>query len=246
MATASKKPLWISHRGYKARAVENTEAAFTAAVNKGFSALETDLRITKDRHLVLIHDPTLRRLAGDRRRVSDLTRKEIEGFRLAHGERFLFFDQFVQTFPSCTWTLDIKPENGKQTIAALAAWAQKNYFTGKLVRQAKFLCWRAAHEANLKQRFPGACCYAQRAECWRSGFSVMLKLPFLGGIRPGRTYALPPRIGHIFLFQPPAVKIFHQKKARVIAFLPPTRSLARQAVMAGFDEILTNGRIISY
>ena len=246
MANTSKKPLWISHRGHTAHAPENTRAAFFAAVNMGFSALETDLRLTKDGHLVLCHDPTLRRLAGDRRRVNDLTRKEIEGLRLAHGEKFLFFDQFAEQFKDCTWTLDIKPENGKQTISALAAWAEKNNYKKKLVKQAKFLCWRAAHELHLKQGFPGARCYAQRAECWRAGLAVVLKVPFLGDIRPGRTYALPARIGRFFLFQPSVVKIFHQKNARVIAFLPPTEFLARQAVMAGCDEILTNGRIISY
>ena len=53
-----KKPGWISHRGYKANAVENTGKAFATAVDIGFSALETDLRITKDHQIVLIHDKT--------------------------------------------------------------------------------------------------------------------------------------------------------------------------------------------
>jgi glycerophosphoryl diester phosphodiesterase len=246
MTVASNKPLWISHRGYKAHAAENTGAAFSAAVKMGFSALETDLRLTKDRQLVLIHDPTLSRLAGDRRRVSELLRKDIERFQLANGERFLFFDRFVQLFHNCTWTLDIKPETGTQTIAALAEWADKNNFTEKLFAQAKFLFWRAAHETQLKRRFPGARCYARRFECWRAGLSVIIGLPFIGGIKPGRTYALPAHIGRLFLFKPSVVKFFHRRNAKVIAFLPPTDFLARQAVLAGFDEILTNGSIISY
>ncbi len=96
MASPSpRKPVWISHRGFKANAVENTFNAFAAAVDIGFSALETDLRITKDRHIVLIHDKTLSRLANDHRRVIDLTRRELESFRLANGEQFLFFEQFA-------------------------------------------------------------------------------------------------------------------------------------------------------
>ena len=71
-------PLWISHRGYKAHAVENTRAAFEAAVAHGFTALETDLRRTRDGHLVLHHDPTLDRLAGDPRVVAGLTRAQLE------------------------------------------------------------------------------------------------------------------------------------------------------------------------
>ena len=125
-------------------------SAFKAAVEIGFSALETDLRLTKDRHIVLIHDPTLRRLTGDRRRVKNLTRKELQLFRLAHGERFLFFDEFTEMFDSCSWTLDIKPENGERTIDALIEWAQKNKYKSQLARKAKFLTWSAAHEQQLK------------------------------------------------------------------------------------------------
>ncbi len=246
MSAPFKTPLWISHRGYTAHSVENTAAAFSAAVSNGFSALETDLRLTRDRHLVLIHDPTFRRLAGDSRRVQDLTRAGVEDFCLAHGEKFLFFDQFAEKFENCRWTLDIKPETAKAAIAALAEWAEKNRFTEKLARQAKFLLWRAGHEAELKRRFPGARCYARKAECWQAGLSVVTRIPFYGGIKPGRTYALPPRIGGIFLFTPSVVNFFHRKGAKTLAFLPPTASLARCAVQAGFDEILTNGKIISY
>ena len=74
----SQKPVWISHRGYTAKAVENTAPAFQAAMDIGFKHLETDLRMTGDGQIVLIHDETLSRLANDRRRVRDLTRRELE------------------------------------------------------------------------------------------------------------------------------------------------------------------------
>lgn len=242
--SVSQPPLWISHRGFKENAVENTVAAFKAAVNIGFSALETDLRLTRDRHIVLIHDPTLRRLTGDRRRVIDLTRRELESFRLADGEGFLFFDRFAEMFKNYYWTLDIKPQNGDQTIAALDAWAQENNFKAQLVTKAKFLTWRAGHENQLKRRFPGANFYARRNECWRAGLSVITGMPFSGGIKPGRTYALPPYIGRICLFKPSVVRTFHQKNARAIAFLPQTDFLTRKAVRARFDEIITNGAVV--
>ena len=244
MTTPSlKNPVWISHRGFKANAVENTCRAFAAAVDIGFSALETDLRITKDRHIVLIHDKTISRLANDRRRVIDLTRRELESFKLANGERFFFFDQFTERFRNCSWTLDIKPENGKQTILTLTAWAQKNHFEKQLCRQAKFLTWRPGHETLLKAHFPLADCYARRVECWRAGLSVLFGLPVFGAIKPGRTYAVSPYFGKIPLFKTAVVRHFHQRNAKTIAFLPETDFLAQKAVKAGFDEILTNGKI---
>ncbi len=238
-----KKPVWISHRGFKENAVENTFRSFQAAVDTGFSALETDLRITKDHHIVLIHDKTISRLTNDRRCVSDLTRRELESFRLANGERFLFFEQFAKQFNHCFWTLDIKPENGIKTILALAAWTTKNDFSKQLVRQAKFLTWKPGHEKLLKSIFPYADCYAGKLECWRAGLSVLSGIPFLGSIKPGRTYALPPFFGRISLYKESIVRHFLQRKAKTIAFLPDSDFLAQKAVTAGFDEILTNGII---
>src|SRR4051812_20424790 len=75
-------PIWISHRGFKADAVENTRSAFQLAVGVGFTALETDLRLSSDGHIVLHHDPTLMRLAADGRHVRSLTRRELELVRL--------------------------------------------------------------------------------------------------------------------------------------------------------------------
>lgn len=239
-----KKTVWISHRGFTANAVENTCSAFAAAVDIGFSALETDLRITKDDHIVLIHDETIDRLANDCRRVRDLTRRELESFHLAHGEQFFFFEQFTEAFNNCSWTFDIKPENGNQTIQALAAWAQKNDFVKQLCQQAKFLTWKPDHETLLKLYFPWADCYAKKIECWRAGLSVLCHMPVLGSIKPGRTYALPPFFGGISLYKKSIVRPFHKQKAKTIAFLPKTDFLAQKAVTAGFDEILTNGFIL--
>lgn len=240
-----KKTVWISHRGYKASAVENTLHAFKAAVNIGFSALETDLRMTKDNHIVLIHDKTIARLAGNHTPVRKMTRREIASLRLINDERFLFFDEFVEAFAGCSWIFDIKPEFAKQTISTLAGWAQKNNFTEPLCRQAKFLTWRSGHEQLLKSFFPGASCYARKSECRQAGLSVLFGLPGFGAIKPGRTYALPPSFGMLSLFKKKIVHPFHQRNAKTIAFLPGTDFLAKKAVTAGFDEILTNG-VISY
>jgi glycerophosphoryl diester phosphodiesterase len=240
----TKKPLWISHRGYTANAVENTYAAFKAAVDIGFTFLETDLRITRDNHIVLIHDHTLNRLANDSRRVSDLARREIESFRLANGEQFFFLEQFFGSFSRCFWTFDIKPEKGKQTIQRLASWVKKNNFFTQFVGQAKFLTWKPGHEKLLNAYFPGVDYYARKTECWRAGLAALFGLPALGSIKSNRTYALPASLGNISLFEKSIVSHFHKRNARTIAFLPASDDLTRKALNANFDEILTNGKIL--
>jgi glycerophosphoryl diester phosphodiesterase len=62
----------VAHRGASADAPEHTLLAYDLALAQGADALELDLRVTADGELVVLHDPTLARTAGDARRVADL------------------------------------------------------------------------------------------------------------------------------------------------------------------------------
>ena len=60
-------PANLAHRGAADSAPENTLEAFRLAVESGAGGLELDVHLTRDGHLVVIHDPTLDRttnLAG--------------------------------------------------------------------------------------------------------------------------------------------------------------------------------------
>ena len=52
-------------------APENTLEAFRRAVSAGAHALETDLRLSRDGVVVLMHDPSLRRTFGEKALVCD-------------------------------------------------------------------------------------------------------------------------------------------------------------------------------
>jgi glycerophosphoryl diester phosphodiesterase len=54
-------PWLIAHRGASAHAPENTVPAFTLAVEQGAAFVEFDLRYTKDRRVVCLHDDSLER-----------------------------------------------------------------------------------------------------------------------------------------------------------------------------------------
>lgn len=73
-------PLIIGHRGASAVAPENTIAAFEAAINAGADGVEFDVRLSRDGVPVVIHDETLYRTSGIRRRVADLSARELEQF----------------------------------------------------------------------------------------------------------------------------------------------------------------------
>jgi glycerophosphoryl diester phosphodiesterase len=55
------KQVLIAHRGASAYAPENTMPAFELAIKQGADYLENDIQVTKDGHLVILHDTTLER-----------------------------------------------------------------------------------------------------------------------------------------------------------------------------------------
>ena len=53
----------IAHRGLSGIETENTCAAFTAAGNRSYFGIETDVHVTADGEFVIIHDDNTRRVA---------------------------------------------------------------------------------------------------------------------------------------------------------------------------------------
>jgi glycerophosphoryl diester phosphodiesterase len=245
MAADFPTPVWISHRGGRSHCPENTLAAFRGAVRQGFAVLETDLRISRDGHIVLSHDPTLLRLCGDRRRIHDLSRAELLRIPLPGGSRLLFFDEFIADFSGIRWVFDVKPEHGPETLQALSRWAAANRATDLVRAGATFLVWQPRHQRMLHRLFPGAALYPGKQACIRAGVAALLNLPAGGCIRPGKTYGLPPRLGRLTLYREPIVHYYRRRGAKLLAFLPETEADAREALRLGFDEILTDHDIVT-
>ncbi|EOS54525.1 glycerophosphodiester phosphodiesterase [Paenibacillus barengoltzii] len=68
----------FAHRGAAGYYPENTMLAFAKALELGATGIETDVQMTRDGELVLIHDETLQRTAGTPEWVKDLTLTEIK------------------------------------------------------------------------------------------------------------------------------------------------------------------------
>lgn len=76
--TLSEKNIWVAaHRGWCAKYPENTMLAFEKAIELGVDQLETDLRMTKDGAIVLIHDADVARTTNGQGNVWELTLEEI-------------------------------------------------------------------------------------------------------------------------------------------------------------------------
>jgi glycerophosphoryl diester phosphodiesterase len=70
-------PVNLAHRGASARAPENTLEAFRLAVESGAGGLELDVHLTRDGHIVVIHDSTLDRTTDGAGAVARMTLDEL-------------------------------------------------------------------------------------------------------------------------------------------------------------------------
>jgi glycerophosphoryl diester phosphodiesterase len=80
-------PLVIAHRGASAAEPENTLRAFDLAIKQGAQMIELDLHLTRDNHVVVIHDSTLDHTTNLKGRVDQLTLAEVQQADAGKGER---------------------------------------------------------------------------------------------------------------------------------------------------------------
>jgi glycerophosphoryl diester phosphodiesterase len=66
------RPMVVAHRGASSLTAEHTLDAYVTAIESGADALECDVRMTRDGHLVCVHDRTVNRTSDGRGVVSDL------------------------------------------------------------------------------------------------------------------------------------------------------------------------------
>lgn len=118
------RPMVIAHQGGELLAPSNTMAAFQEAADMGVDALEFDVHITKDGHLVAIHDPTVDRTTNGSGGVEDLTLKEIKAldagydFKDLNGKKSYrgkgisipAVDEIFAAFPDMKMVIEIKDD----------------------------------------------------------------------------------------------------------------------------------------
>jgi len=87
-----KKPMWeghnsrvlvAAHRGARFIYPENTMPAFRYAIEQGVDMIETDVRMTRDHQLVLMHDAAVDRTTDGKGAVCDMTLAEFKALNAA-------------------------------------------------------------------------------------------------------------------------------------------------------------------
>jgi glycerophosphoryl diester phosphodiesterase len=125
----------FAHRGVFDDCPENTAPAFRAALRNGYS-IETDLRCTKDYHVVISHDASTARTTGidllvEQSTLADL--EELEYGRTADGPlRIMTLHELLDLYAAtrtgdAVLALQIKTRGGDRTVAdELLAYAKRD------------------------------------------------------------------------------------------------------------------------
>ena len=73
------RPMTLAHRGHSTTLPEQTMAAFREAVAAGADAIEADVHLTRDGHLVMLHDESVDRTTDGHGPVIEMSLDEVRG-----------------------------------------------------------------------------------------------------------------------------------------------------------------------
>jgi len=97
-----------AHRGAMDTHPENTLAAFREAVRLGAHMIELDVRMTKDAHLVILHDETVDRTTDGQGKIAELTFDEVKHLDAGSWKSEEFAEERI---PELREALALMPEN---------------------------------------------------------------------------------------------------------------------------------------
>lgn len=113
-------PKVVAHRGASFAEPEHTLDAYEQAIEDGADALECDVRVTADGHLVCVHDRTAERTSDGKGAISALTLEQLQEFDwgswkertrngkpVRFGSGILTFDQLVRLVQAADRPIDL-------------------------------------------------------------------------------------------------------------------------------------------
>ena len=129
-----KKTDWIknnyfAHRGLHNKLIpENSMASFLHAVEKGYH-IELDIKMTKDKRLVVIHDYNLKRLCGVNITVGSSNYDDIKDYKLLKSDETIpLLDTVLNALPDTTLLLlELKSSKNNKVFVKLFLDTMKNY-----------------------------------------------------------------------------------------------------------------------
>lgn len=210
-AFATDRTLNIAHRGGALEAPENTLYAFEHAMRVGADALELDVWITADGHLVAIHDPTVDRTTDGHGRVDEMTLKQIQALDAAwswnpenlsepplRGQGIMIpeLKQIFERFPETPLIIELKTDN-PDAVMALGDLILKHNAVDRVIAAS----FDQRTIRRVRRHFPDVLTSGGRDEVAR--FYLLHRIGLTGLLRPAaHSFQLPEYHGRVHLLSP--------------------------------------------
>lgn len=234
------------HRGASAELPENTLPAFARALERGVGAIETDVHITRDGHVVIHHDDSTLRMAGLDRAVASLTLAELSAIDVGlcyRGDNWAEVDSLrpfraptlaeaLEAFPKVRFNIDIKP--GSAAVPAVIDVVRAHGAEGRVLLTSFYDDATAAIRAA---KYLGDTGLAQREAL------AALALPRVtpGFLWPrGDRAQLPHEAGGLSLLRRGLIDKLHRRAFQVDFWVINEPAIALRARDAGADGVMTD------
>lgn len=107
------KPIIIAHRGESFDAPENTLASVNLAWERGAEAVEIDVRLSKDNHVIVIHDANTKRVGKRNKSVKNTSLAQLKKLDVGSWKSEIYSGEQIPTLKE---VLEIVPNNRKLII----------------------------------------------------------------------------------------------------------------------------------
>ena len=240
-------PRLYAHRGAAAELPENTIPSFARALELGATALEMDVHMTADGHIVVSHDPTTLRTTGIPLTIRNTSWADVRvldagyGFTTTAGGhpfrggdmRIPLFEDVLREFPTIRLNVDVKQRRPSMVDRLLELIAKADA-TERVLLASFHLSTMLA----IRRR-------GYRGETGLSQPEVAALFTLPGALLrhrpwPGTAVQIPTQVGPIRLSAPSSIRKCHSLGLRVDYWTINDPSQARYLLAAGADGIMTD------
>ncbi|HET6659918.1 MAG TPA: glycerophosphodiester phosphodiesterase [Rubrobacter sp.] len=243
-------PVNLAHRGASDMAPENTIEAFRLAVEAGAGGLELDVHMTRDGHIVVIHDATVDRTTSGSGAVSEMTLHELRKLDAGHnfrpdggptrpyrgrGVRVPTLGEVLEEFPGVAVNIDIKAGTPGIEETVFGVLREANALRRAIVVSTP-------HATVKRFRKVSGGHVSTGGSKWEIGlFYVLSRLRLERLVRPAYdALQVPLRHRGILVVTPRFVRAAHARGVRVDAWTINDADEMRRLLDLGVDVIMTD------
>jgi len=243
-------PILIGHRGASLDFAENTIPSFARALELGADMLELDVRLSKDGHVVVIHDPTVDRTTNGKGLVNSLTLSELKALKVKRPRlgtprgsaiassrtEIATLEEVFQTFPEAIIAVEIKDQSWELCLKVVELIRRFDRFNRTSI---ELIAIKSKLSKALRLHEPKLVTGHTRGEIVR--FTSLSRLRVSRFFRKnGPVIEVPLKKGRLKIVTPSFVRAAHKHGIRVYVWTVNDPTIMAKLFKMGVDGIFTD------